>query len=292
MAATFEMTVIDDHLLGQLIEKRDPKANKYTYGHALLVCGKRGMAGAAVLAAGGALRSGCGLVTVHLPAEERFALNANFPSAITSLDPNDCFSVVPDNIERYSAVGVGCGMGKAEPTRKAFTTLLSECKRLSIKTVIDADGLNLIAENEALFDSVPHNAILTPHTGELKRLVGEWGSEGEMLKKAERLAIEREVIVVVKGAETKIFTPRGDCYVNTTGNAGMAKGGSGDLLTGLTAGLLARGYSAVDAAVVGVYIHGSAGDKAAAYYGEEAMNSSDMIDFVAEAFTDFVDTTV
>lgn len=266
---------ITDDMIKAMIQKRDSFAHKGTYGHALLVCGSRGMAGAAVLATGAALRSGCGLVTTHIPASERFAVNIAFPSAITSLDDDDYFSTLPDRLSTYTAIGIGCGLGKMPQTIKAFESLLhSQDKPM----VMDADALNIISEYYKFRHHIPEGSILTPHLGELERLVGKWDNEKHKLELARRLAKSLKSIVIVKGAHTMICTPDGDYYFNPTGNSGMAKGGSGDVLTGFITGLLARGYNSFQAAVLGVYLHGMAGDKAASKYGEESMNSRDLID--------------
>lgn len=146
--------------------------------------------------------------------------------------------------------------------------------------VIDADALNIIAADKELLDMIPPESILTPHPGELRRITGEWSSEQEKLALASRLASRTRSTVVVKGAHSAVCTADGRIYFNSTGSSGMAKGGSGDVLTGLLTGLLACGYTSAQAAVIGVFEHGSAGEKAAEYYGSESMNSSDITDFI------------
>ena len=254
--------------------------HKGTFGHALLVCGSKGMMGAGILATAAALRSGCGLVTLHLPADERAAVQASSPSALLNLDPESCFSTLPEGLDRYAAIGIGCGMGQSEKTVAAFESLLREYGR---PMVLDADALNILAANPRLRQFVPEGSILTPHLGELKRLTGEWSDEQQKLERVKELAAELRSVVVVKGAHTMICSPEGICWFNSTGCAGMAKGGSGDVLAGFLSGLLARGYDPMSAAVLGVYVHGLAGEKCAAYYGEEGMNSGDLPDFLAEA---------
>jgi NAD(P)H-hydrate epimerase len=246
------------------------------------------MPGAAILATGGALRSGCGLVTVHIPATERFALTANHPSAMLSLDrgENGCFSSVPDGLERFSAIGVGCGLGQDEKTVAALGDLLAAVSAMAATNlVLDADALNIIAANPHLKQLIPTGSVLTPHPGELRRLTGGWRTDKEKLEKASSLARETRSVVVVKGAHSVVCTPPsssggGRFLFNSTGNPGMAKGGSGDVLTGLVTGLLARGYDAETASIIGVYTHGRAGERAALKYGEEAMNASDLAGFL------------
>lgn len=267
-----------------LIAPRRKFAHKGNYGHALLVCGSEGMMGAAILTTSAALRSGCGLVTTHTPINERFAIQASCPSALLSGDRGVCFSQLPTDIEKYNAVGVGCGMGRADETKLAFIQLLKSYRSKSM--VYDADALNIVAEHPELMSLIAHNSVLTPHVGELRRLIGEWTDEEHKIELTRELAISLQSVVVLKGAHTMICMPDGSCHFNSSGCSGMAKGGSGDVLTGFITGLLARGYSAVDASLIGVYIHGKAGEKAAEYYGSESMNSSDLIDFLAEALSE------
>ncbi len=266
-------------------------AHKGDFGHALLVCGSEGMMGAATLAVGAALRSGCGLVTLHTPREERFAVQANHPSALLSLDKEPFFSELPPNLDRFNAIGVGCGLGQAPQTVAALARLLQTlsaeaAKGHTIHTLLDADALNILASRPDIRQFIPSGTILTPHPGELRRLIGEWGGEEEKIAKTRELALSLDAIIVVKGAHTMVCMPDGECYFNSTGTPAMAKGGCGDLLAGLITGLLARGYAPREAALAGVWLHGLAGENAAEYYCEEGMNSSDMIDFIAEALAD------
>ena len=254
-------------------------AHKGNCGHALLVCGSEDMAGAAVLATGAALRSGCGLVTVHLPRSERVSVHANSPSAIVSGDPEPVFSRLPRDMGRYDAVGVGPGVGQDPRSFEALEALL----RAGLPAVIDADALNMLSARTELQRLVARGSILTPHLGELRRLAGDWASEDEKIEKTRDLASRLGCCVVVKGAHTMVCSSDGRCFFNSSGNPGMAKGGSGDVLTGFLAGLLARGYEPLAAAILGVYLHGRAGDRAADYYGQEAMNAGDLIDFLSEA---------
>lgn len=277
--------ITDDYVRG-LLKTRRQDAHKGTYGHALLVCGSKGMIGAASLSVGAALRSGCGLVTAHIPESERFPVEANFPSALFSLDPKEFFSIMPDDMSKYNAVGVGCGLGKHRETVDVLAELLGKCKNAGIKTVIDADAINIISENPSLLGLLPEEAILTPHIGELKRLVGEWGDEEHKFELVREFCVINKCIVVIKGPNSSVCYQGSRVVSNATGNAGMAKGGSGDVLTGYITGLLARGYQPEQAAEIGVYIHGVAGDKACDYFGAEGMNSSDMIDFLAEAMNE------
>lgn len=273
----------DKEYIRTLLKDRSRFSYKNNFGHTLLICGSKNMSGAATLAVGGALRSGCGLVTAHLPYDERFGIMSNFPSVMFSFDRKEYFSELPSELSKYSSIGIGCGLGQSAETVNALKKLLVE---VSCPLIIDADALNIIA-NYKLHRFIPKGSILTPHLGELKRLVGKWGDEKEKIEKVRTLAFEGQSVIVVKGANTLICNPLGYCFFNSTGNAGMAKAGSGDVLTGLMAGLVARGYPVWEAALVGVYLHGLAGDIASLNIGIEAMNSSDIIDGISSAFSSF-----
>ena len=268
---------ITEEFVKPLLKTRVSNSHKGDYGHALLICGSKGMVGAAVLACGGALKSGCGLVTVHLPNNERAAIYANFPSAMVDGDETKVFCQVPYNLSRFSAIGIGCGLGQDKKTFSAFSYLL---RKVQIPLVIDADALNILSINVDLQNFIPKNSILTPHIGEFRRLVGEWQNDDEKIEKAINFAFEKQIFLLLKGANTMIFSPEKEVFVNTTGNAGMAKAGSGDVLTGLITGLYARGYSPKEAAILGAFFHGKAGDKATQIFGFESYNSRDLIDFI------------
>ena len=268
--------------IASIVLPRKKFGYKNQFGHTLLICGSVGMSGAAILATSAALRSGCGLVTTHIPKEERFALHASCPPAMVSLDDEQCFSTLPEDIDKYSSIVVGCGLGKSNLTAEALSMLLQSYDR---PMVIDADAINIIASNQKLLSLIPENSILTPHLGELKRLQ-EWSSEEDKLTKIAKLAKKINCYIIVKGAHSAIFTPEGAVLFNPSGCPGMAKAGCGDILAGLLGGLVARGYSSLHSAMLGVYIHGVAGEKAQDYYGVESMNSSDIIDFLAEAMVE------
>ena len=257
---------------------RENESHKGDYGHLLIVAGCNTMPGAAVLATGAALVSGCGLVTVHSTERALQAIVNNFPSAMLSEDSRPQFSKVPADLGRYSAIAVGPGLGKDEMSRLALKDLL----KAGIPMVIDADALNLIAENPKMLTLIPKGSVMTPHIGELRRLIScEKGHEEEA---ARELALKSGCVVVLKGYHSKIISPDGACLVNTTGNPGMAKGGSGDVLTGLVGGLMARGYDAIDATAFGVWIHGFAGDRLTEECTAEAYSSRDLIDRIPAGF--------
>ena len=274
---------LENHIIKSFKRNRLKFSHKGTYGHALLVCGSHRMMGAAILATRAALRSGCGLVTVHIPDSERLAFWSSTPSAMVSPDENDCFSTLPQDLTKYTTIGIGCGLGQARQTQITIEELFCQFRH---PMVIDADALNLIATTPTLKKNIPPHSILTPHPGELKRLVGPWHDEEDKLRLVRDLASQLNSIVILKGAYSIICSEEGQIYFNPTGSPGMAKGGSGDVLTGLLTGLLARGYSPLEASMLGVYIHGRAGEHAAAHLGEECMDSSDLIDFLPIAFAE------
>ena len=272
------LTQINPSYLRPLLLHRENISHKGDYGHLLIVAGCQSMPGAAVLATGAALVSGCGLVTVHSTERALQAVVNNFPSAMLSEDPRPQFSKVPASLERYSAIAVGPGIGKDEMSRLALKDLL----KAGIPMVIDADALNLIAENPKMMGLIPKGSVMTPHIGELRRLIPfEKGHEKEA---ARELSLKSGCVVVLKGYHSKIFSPDGACLVNTSGNPGMAKGGSGDVLTGLVGGLMARGYETIDAAALGVWIHGFAGDRLTEECTAEAYSSRDLIDRIPAGF--------
>ena len=265
---------------GMLPERRI-FSHKGTYGHALAISGSSGMMGAALLTGEAALRSGTGLVTLHVPRSGFRVVQTAFPEAIVSLDSNeDLFSMPPD-LEKYSAVAVGPGLGTSPEGLKGLQILLENVK---VPLVIDADALNMVAENRELISMIPCGSILTPHPLEFDRLADR--SEDGLSRHEKQLKFSERyhLIVVLKGAYTGISFPDGTCFFNTTGNPGMATGGSGDVLTGIIVSLLAQGLSPGDAAVAAVYLHGTAGDMAAEKYGMESMIAGDIIKCIGSAF--------
>jgi NAD(P)H-hydrate epimerase len=195
------------------------------------------------------------------------------PAALVQGDPGDRFTEAPANPEMYSAIGIGPGLGRAPETLHAFKKLLEAYHK---PMVIDADALNLLSNHRELLPLIPSESILTPHAGELRRLIGPWHGDREKLEKTTELASAIDSYIVIKGAWSVICGPEGHYWFNSTGNAGMAKGGSGDVLTGLLTGLLAKGKPPKLAAMLGNYLHGKAGDEAAARWGKEAMNAEDI----------------
>ena len=274
---------IDAAFLRPLLKRRVNDSHKGDYGHLLLVCGCQAMPGAAVLATGAALKSGCGLVTLHSSAYAVQAAAFNFPSAMLSEDPDGCFSLVPDGLGRFSAIAVGPGLGKAPQTVGAIAKLLKLACEAQIPMVLDADALNILAQRPDLLGSIPAGSVMTPHLGELRRL-SPFGTPQEKEDAITVLCRQTGCVVVSKGFRTQIHCPDGQILSNTTGNSGLAKGGSVYVLAGLVGGLLARGYSARDAAALGVWIHGFAGDCLTEQCTAEAYSSRDLIEALHRGF--------
>ncbi len=272
--------LVGEELAG-LLPERQPGTHKGDYGHVLLVAGSPGKAGAAILAARAAVRSGAGLVTVAVPES---ILNVVDLGSIESMTlPLRSLDRVLEAIEGKSVLAMGPGLGQEDETVAAVRRIALE---VSLPLVLDADGINAFAGRAAELAGRSAETVLTPHPGELGRLLGISTSEvqGDRIAAARRAAAEAEAVVVLKGYRTLVATPGGEVHVNTTGNPGMASGGTGDVLTGLIAGLLAQGLGALDAARLGVYLHGLAGDLAAARTGEAALAAGDLLTYLPAAF--------
>ncbi len=264
-----------------LLRSRSKFSHKGTYGHALLIAGSYGKMGAAVLSSKASMRSGLGLLTTHIPKMGVNILQTAVPECMLSIDQNESnISQIPD-LATYNCAGIGPGLGTDKQSANALKLLIQETKR---PMVIDADALNILSENKTWLSFLPKNTILTPHPKEFERLAGKSNNSADKLEKQKAFAIKHQVIVVLKGAHTCIATPDGKLYFNTTGNPGMATAGSGDVLTGIILGLLAQNYPPVEASILGVYIHGLAGDIAADKKGFEAMIASDIVKYLGNAF--------
>ncbi|MEZ0611522.1 NAD(P)H-hydrate dehydratase [Fibrella sp. WM1] len=263
-----------------LLRRRDKFSHKGTFGHALLLAGSYGKMGAAVLAARACLRSGVGLLTVQVPRCGYDVLQTAVPEAMCRPDVNERVLTGPSEVDGpaladYSALGLGPGIGKAPETVRFLREVMTAFNR---PMVIDADALNLIAEHRDLMGLLPENSILTPHPKEFERLTQRWQNDYDKLELLRDFAQRKQVIVVLKGAYTAVALPNGEVHFNSTGNPGMSTGGTGDVLTGVLTALLAQGYDPVEAAVLGVFAHGQAGDVAARERGQIGLTASDVID--------------
>ncbi len=258
-----------------LIQPRKADSHKGNYGHALLVAGDFGRVGAAVIAARACLRSGVGLLTVSVPQDERVILQMAIPEAM--LLRRDAIHAV---LNDYSALGIGCGIGTNDPAKELLTAILTHLK---IPLLLDADALNIIAENQHLLNQLPKKTIITPHEKEFDRLFGNHENRKERIVTAIEKAQQYGIVIIVKGRNTLVTSER-EAFYNTTGNAGLAKGGSGDALTGIITAFLAQGYPALDAAKIGVYLHGLAADLALTQQSMESLLITDVIECLGNAF--------
>jgi hydroxyethylthiazole kinase-like uncharacterized protein yjeF len=259
--------------------------HKGIYGHALLLAGSYGKMGAAVLSAQACLRSGVGLLTIACPKAGYEILQSTVPEAMVyTIEEHEKYVSFFPKISAFKSIGIGPGIERRPVTRLMLRNLLNQTALAPL--VIDADGLNLLGEimQESPDFKIPENTIMTPHVKEFERLAGVSVNAIERNSKQIEFSKKYKVYVVLKGAYTCITTPEGTCYFNSTGNPGMATGGSGDVLTGLLTGLRAQGYSELETCILGVYIHGLAGDLAAEKLGENSLLARDIIEEIGPAF--------
>ena len=278
-----------DHQVAQkLLKDRRTFAHKGNLGHALLIAGSYGKMGAAVLASRGCLRSGVGLLTTHVPRLGYSILQNSIPEAMASIDQSDLMFTQNPDLAPFNAIGIGPGLDTKCNTGRGVQRMLEE--ELKKPMVIDADGLNLLARNPEWLKLLPPETILTPHPGEFARLTHPVECGYERLQLAIDFAKENGVVLVLKGAYTAIACPDGTCWFNSTGNPGMATAGSGDVLTGILLGLLAQGYAAKDAAILGVFLHGMAADLAVEESSQEALLAGDITQHLGLAFATLKDS--
>ncbi len=271
---------VDKEMVKHIYKPRKKFDHKGTYGHAALLCGSYGMMGAAVLSAKGCLRSGVGKLTCCIPGCGYDILQTAVPEAMCLAEDEKYLLSAPDT-KPFDAVGIGPGLGMHASSKDFLATVFQKTNK---PMVVDADALNIIATNKALLRSIPAASILTPHPKEFERLFGKTENDFERLELALQKSKELDLYIVLKGHYSFISTPDGTGYFNSTGNPGMATAGSGDVLTGILTGLLAQGYTPQNAALLGVYLHGLAGDAAAERYGQESMLSGDITDCLGAAF--------
>jgi ADP-dependent NAD(P)H-hydrate dehydratase / NAD(P)H-hydrate epimerase len=277
-----EMNLTDMEFIRTILKPRNPFAHKGIFGHALLIAGSLGKMGAAVLASKACLRSGAGLLTCHIPGSGQQILQTALPEAMLSIDVNDQIqTAIREDLSVYSVLGIGPGIGTDQKTKQLLEDILKKSKK---PLVLDADALNILSKHPELLPLLPPYSVLTPHPKEFERLFGKVANDFDNLQLALTKAKELRSIIVLKGHFTFIAVPEGRGYFNSTGNAGMAKGGSGDALTGVITGLLSQGYTPSEASILGVFLHGLAGDIAADLFSEQAMLPSDLIDCIGKAF--------
>jgi len=308
--ANSDAELLDPAIIRAIYKPRKSFAHKGNFGHALLVTGSYGKMGAAVLSGRSCLKTGAGLVTILVPGCGYTIIQTSLPEAMvltdedekihTALPPAEHPAEHPDDrksggnggpsipagrtdaaLDKYSVLGVGPGLGQ-DPRTVAFMWEL--LRRYRKPMVVDADALNILGANPGMMPLLPPYSILTPHPKEFERLFGPSADDYARLDKAREMARKHQCIIVLKGHYTFIAMPGGKGYFNSTGNAGMAKGGSGDVLTGILTALLGQTYSPNEAALLGVYLHGLAGDLAAAADSQESMLPTDLTDQLGKAF--------
>ena len=267
--------------IASLLKPRSKFSHKGSFGHALLLAGSKGKSGAAVICARACLRSGAGLLTVHANKETLEAVINHLPEAMTSEDASRDYISEVETPERYNAIGFGPGVGVHTDTQGVLKKILHYFKG---KLIIDADGLNILSENKTWLNFLAPGTILTPHPKEFERLTEKHADDFERLKAAKHFSMQYNCILVLKGAHTVITMPDGNVFFNASGNAGLAKGGAGDGLTGIILGLLARGYNAPQAALIGTFIHGYAADLFVKKKSKESLLISDVIEQLPKAF--------
>ena len=281
--------ILDKKEITSLIKKRNSYSHKGNFGHGLLIAGSKGKMGAAILAVQGAIRAGIGLITCHIPGCGYSAMQSSVPEAMVSIDTNETeISSLPTGLNDYSAIGIGPGVGKSAVTLNVLNKIFSSYTK---PIALDADALNLMAMKPSLLAQIPRHSILTPHPGEFKRLFGETSDNFELIDHAIYQAKELDVYILLKGFHSFIACPTGIHFFNPTGNAGMARGGAGDTLTGILTALLAQGYSSENALKIGVFLHGLAGDIAAAELTMEGMTIADLIGSIGKAWKQLIPTT-
>lgn len=271
---------IDQSLVQSILRPRKQFAHKGNYGHAAIIAGSQGMMGAATLSAKACLRSGVGKLTAHIPSIGYTIMQIAVPEAMTYTAGKEYVELAVD-LGQYNAIGAGPGLGRHDSHKILLESIFSQAKQ---GLVLDADALNVLAQHQQLLEQLPPNTILTPHPKEFERLFGKTTNDFERIQRALKKAAQFKIIIVLKGRFSLVATPDGMAYFNSTGNPGMATGGTGDVLTGIITGLLAQGYTAAEAAITGVYLHGLAGDIAASYTSQESLIASDIVEYLADAF--------
>ncbi|MBI2729589.1 MAG: NAD(P)H-hydrate dehydratase [Sphingobacteriales bacterium] len=273
--------LLQENLLKKIYRPRKQFSHKGTFGHAALITGSIGFMGASVLCAKACMRSGVGKLTCYIPKCGYEIIQITVPEAMSSISGSNEYLENFEPIAAHESIGIGPGIGMNKSgallLEKVFTTFQKP-------VVVDADALNLLSTNPSLLAKLPHHSILTPHPKEFERLFGKTENDFERLHLALSKANQYNCFILLKGHYSFIACPDGKGYFNSTGNAGMATAGSGDVLTGILTGFLAQGYTALEASILGVYLHGLSGDIAAAKLSQEAMIAGDIINCLGDAF--------
>jgi len=283
--STFEL--VDANTIKQIYTPRNAFSNKGNFGYACLLAGSYGMMGAAEMSARACLRSGVGKLTVYICKQGYNIMQTSVPEAMCMMFGNTFIKDIK-NIKDFDVIGIGPGIGKHASHKQLLQKVFRDFKK---PVVIDADGLNVLSKYPSMYKLIPAQSIITPHPKEFERLFGKTENEFESVNMALKKAKELNIYITLKGHHTFIATPEGKGYFNSTGNAGMATAGAGDVLTGIITALLAQRYSSLHGCILGVYLHGNAGDIAAEKFSKEAMIAGDIIDNLGESFKQIADYT-
>jgi hydroxyethylthiazole kinase-like uncharacterized protein yjeF len=268
------MKALSKSYIKSILKPREASSHKGSHGHALLIAGSKGFMGSSVIASRACLRSGAGLLTVNIPEEERFILQTAIPEAMLVMRENTI-----SDLNNFSAIGIGPGLGTGKESVEILVSVLNDFNK---RILLDADALNCISSNKSLLEKIPKETIITPHPKEFDRLFGTHKDNNERMNTAIQKSKELKITIVLKGHHT-LITYNGDTFYNTTGNAGLAKGGSGDALTGIILSFLAQGYDPFGAAKLGVYLHGFAADLTLKKQSMESMLITDVIESLGKA---------
>lgn len=281
--------LVTEASVSRLMPARPKFAHKGTFGRVQMVAGSKGKMGAAMLCGEACLKSGAGLLTIHVPAVGLNPMQTVLREAMATVDDcSDHVSGVPV-MDKVNVICAGPGLGTHEDTVKALTILI---KATNAPMVLDADALNIIASQPGLLKHVPKGSVLTPHVGEFERLFGEFDNGLDRIKKMCEIAVTNQLVLVLKGAHSAIATPEGEIYFNTSGNSGMATAGSGDVLAGVITGLMAQGLSGANAAIAGVFVHGMAGDLAKNKAGKMSLVASNLLSELPKALSNVTVTSL
>jgi ADP-dependent NAD(P)H-hydrate dehydratase / NAD(P)H-hydrate epimerase len=279
--ATSNFIMVDEQLARDMLRPRKKFSHKGDYGHGALITGSTGMMGASALCTRAFMRSGAGKLTCHIPASGNMIMQIAVPEAMCKIEKGDDYIQSLSSVEKYDAVGIGPGLGLYDSHAALLASLFKEFKK---PVVVDADGLNALSKSLKLLEDIPSLSILTPHIREFERLFGAIDSDFGRIAMALQKAKAYNIIIVLKGAYTFTATPGGMGYFNSSGNPGMATGGTGDVLTGIITGLLCQGYPSEHAALLGVFVHGLSGNLAASELSQQSLIASDVIDYLGKAF--------
>lgn len=280
MAKNKLMKILTRSHIKSQIKERQAFSNKSDYGHALLIAGRQGRMGAAIIAARACLRSGTGSLTVCVPQEERFILQTTVPEAMLLMRENNDY-----NLSEFSAVGIGSGIGTDKVSEERLTFFMTQYKK---PLLLDADALTIIANNKKLINKIPVKTILTPHHIEFDNIFGVHDNNDDRCNTAIKKANEHNIIIILKNHVTLVTSPE-KVFYNTNGNAGLAKEGSGDTLSGIITAFLAQGYKPLNAAKLGIYLHGLAADITLKEQTMESMIITDVIENIGKAFRNTIE---